>query len=303
VGEVVFSSSGDLTRAIFAERQSRVAKFLTTAAEGLFATLFPSDCRLCGAPLIHISRVPVCEQCLDDVRPITQSVCELCGEVLPGPYTLAGSDGSLRCGLCRRLEPAFERVAAYGSYESGLRELIHLLKYEGMRPVANVLGRMLAEVITDLVPCFEGSSVLVVPVPLHSTKTKQRGFNQAELIVRAALKHPPEGREFDIAGGVLQRWRFTESQTGLSRHQRQENVRGAFKVDHAERVLGREVLLVDDVFTTGTTVSECARILRRAGAVRVMVATVARVLKGEATGALVQEEEPEREPLAMAARV
>lgn len=302
MGEVVFSSSGDLTRAKSAERQSRVANFLTTAAEGLFATLFPSDCRLCGAPLIRVSRVPVCEQCLDQVRPITQSVCELCGECLASPYRLASDDGSVRCGLCRRLEPAFERVAAYGSYESGLRELIHLLKYENMRPVANVLGRMLGEVIADLAACFEGSHVLVVPVPLHSTKSRQRGFNQAELIVRAALKYPPHDREFEIAGGVLQRWRYTESQTGLSRHQRQENIRGAFTVVHPERVLGREVLLVDDVFTTGTTVSECARILRRAGAVRVVVATVARVLKGEAAGALA-EEDADREPLAMAARV
>lgn len=302
MGEVVFSSSGDLTRANSAERQSRVANFLTTAAEGLFATLFPSDCRLCGAPLIRIARVPVCEQCLDQVRPITQRVCELCGEVLSGPYTLATDEGSVRCGLCRRLEPAFERVGAYGSYDSGLRELIHLLKYEGMRPVANVLGRMLSEVISDLAPCFEGSSILVVPVPLHASKSRQRGFNQAELIVRAALKHPSPGRQFEIAGGVLQRWRYTESQTGLSRHQRQENIRGAFKVVQPERVLGREVLLVDDVFTTGTTVSECARILRRAGAVRVVVATVARVLKGEAAGASM-DEETEREPLAMAARV
>lgn len=302
MGEVVFSSNGDLTRAKSVDRQSRVANFFTTAADGLFATLFPSDCRLCGAPLIRISRVPVCEQCLDQVRPITKTICELCGEVLSGPYSLASEDGSVRCGLCRRLQPAFERVAAYGSYDSGLRELIHLLKYDGMRPVANVLGRMLREVIADVTSCFEGNNVLVVPVPLHSTKSRQRGFNQAELIVRAALKYPPQDRQFEIAGGVVQRWRFTESQTGLSRHQRQANIRGAFEVIHAERILGREVLLVDDVFTTGTTVSECARILRRAGAVRVVVATVARVLKGEAAGALA-EEDVEREPLAMAARV
>ena len=302
MGEVVFSSSGDLARAKSVERQSRVANFLTTAAEGLFATLFPSDCRLCGAPLIKISRVPVCEQCLDQVRPISKTVCELCGEVLPGPYALANADGVLRCGLCRRLEPEFERAAAYGSYESGLRELIHLLKYEGMRPVANLLGRMLGEVITNVSPAFEGESLLVVPVPLHSTKSRQRGFNQAELIVRAALKHPPAGHSFEVAADVLQRWRYTETQTGLTRHQRQENIRGAFKVMNPEKILGREVLLVDDVFTTGITVSECARMLRRAGAVRVVVATVARVLKGEAAGALA-EHDAEREPMAMAARV
>lgn len=304
MGEVVFSSSGDLTRAKLAETQSRLSSFLTTAAEGLFATLFPSDCRLCGAPLIRISRLPVCEQCLEAVRPISQAICEVCGEVVPGPYGLANAGGEMRCGLCRRLEPVFERAAAYGSYDSGLRELIHLLKYESVRPVANVLGRMLNEVITRLLPHFEGQNVLVIPVPLHSVKSRQRGFNQSELIVRAALKHPPLDRQFEIGPALLERWRFTESQTGLSRHQRQENMRGAFKVVHPERILGREVLLVDDVFTTGTTVSECARVLRRAGAVRVVVATVARVLKAEAVGASADQQEAiEKEPLAMAARV
>jgi len=304
VGEVVFSSNGDLTRAKQSESQSRLSTFLTTAAEGLFATLFPSDCRLCGAPLTRISRVPVCEHCLEEVRPIADAVCELCGDVLPGGYALAGASGQMRCGLCRRLEPAFQRAAAYGSYDSGLRELIHLLKYEGMRPVANLLGRMMNEVIAGLVPYFEGDDVLVVPVPLHSSKSRERGFNQSELIIRAALKHPPEGWQFRIEPGVLQRWRFTESQTGLSRHQRQENIRGAFRVALPDTVLGREVLVVDDVFTTGTTVSECARILRRAGATRVFVATVARVLKAESAAAsFAQEEVLEKEPLAMAARV
>lgn len=302
MGRVVFSSSGDLTRAKLVEPQSRLSMFLATTAESLFTTLFPSDCRLCGAPLIRISRVPVCEQCLDDVRPVSGAVCELCGERLPD-YGLAAAEGKMRCGLCRRLEPSFQRAAAYGSYDSGLRELIHLLKYEGVRPVANVLGRMMNEVITDLAPCFEGEDVLVIPVPLHTSKSRQRGFNQSELIVRAALKHPPAGHQFEISADVLQRWRYTESQTGLSRHQRQENIRGAFRVMQAEKVLGREVLLVDDVFTTGTTVSECARILRRAGALRVVVATVARVLKGDAAAASIKEEELQKEPLAMAARV
>jgi ComF family protein len=223
--------------------------------------------------------------------------------VLPSGYALANPSGQLRCGLCRRLEPAFQRAAAYGSYDSGLRELIHLLKYEGVRPVANLLGRMMNEVIAGLAPYFEGDGVVVVPVPLHASKSRERGFNQSELIVRAALKRPPLERQFRIEAGVLERWRFTESQTGLSRHRRQENIRGAFKVALPEKVIGREVLLVDDVFTTGTTVSECARILRRAGATRVFVATVARVLKAESAAAsFTQEEESEKEPLAMAAR-
>ena len=246
-------------------------------AESLFAVLFPSDCRICGTALVKISRLPVCQECLEAMSPIAGGVCAVCGERLFSSYAVAGSEGEVRCGLCRRVEPAFARAAAYGSYESGLRELIHLLKYGGVRPAANVLGRMLAEAIAMLEPEFP-PELVVVPVPLHGTRLRQRGFNQAELIARAAMKiRQPDNRL--LLCSVLERKRETTSQIGLTSHQRRENLRGAFGVLHPEAVKGREVLVVDDVYTTGATVSECARVLRRAGATRVWVATVARTLK------------------------
>jgi len=154
------------------------------------------------------------------------------------------------------------------------------------------LGRMLAEVIQGFGSEF--LSGIVVPVPLHSSKLRQRGFNQAEEIARAALKNLNRGG-LKLATGILDRKRATESQTGLSDHQRQQNVRGAFVVAAPGEIAGKnkDVLLVDDVFTTGATVGECARVLRRAGADRVFVATVARVLKAEAAWAAPEEiEEP-----------
>jgi ComF family protein len=249
---------------------------MSSAAESLFATLFPSDCRLCGSPLINISRLPVCRLCLADVRRIKGNLCSICGERLLSPYALNG--GETLCGLCRRLKPSFVKAVAYGSYDGGLRELIHLLKYEQVRSAAAVLGRMLAEAINGI----SGSTALVVvPVPLHRRKLRQRGFNQSELIAQHAARLRVGSNRLVLHSRVLVRRRETQSQIGLTRHQRRENLRGAFAVSRPEEIAGQEILLVDDVFTTGTTVTECARVLLRAGASKVFVATVARTLKDE----------------------
>ena len=245
-------------------------------AESLFATLFPSDCRLCSAPLTNISRLPVCEECLAAIRPIDGAVCAVCGERILTPYAALGP---VRCGLCQRVDLPFEKAAAYGSYEAELRGLVHLLKYQQVRPAASVLGHMLAEVISSMEPSFGSGKVLVVPVPLHRAKWRQRGFNQTDLITQAALKSLPHKERFVLQPSLLKRTRETRSQTGLTRHQRRENMRGAFSVTKLEQIADREILLVDDVMTTGTTISECARVLRRAGAVKIWAVTVARTLK------------------------
>jgi ComF family protein len=274
-----------------APNRPAVVSWAAEVAESLFATLFPADCRICGEPLIRISRLPVCENCLGSIHPMGGGLCTVCGERIVSGYALQDGAGDIRCGLCRRLEPPFAKAAAYGSYESGLRDLIHMLKYQQVRPAANVLGRMLAEVIGDLEGGWTAAPVLVVPVPLFAGKLRQRGFNQAELIARAALKLLPGKERYTLRTDVLERSRETQSQIGLTRHQRRENLRGAFRVKDREKLSGREILLVDDVFTTGTTASECARVIRRAGAARVWVATVARTLKAEVQGMHVESED------------
>lgn len=193
--------------------------------------------------------------------------------------------------MCEKARPYFGRALAYGPYDGALRDLIHLLKYDRVHPVAQVLGRMLAEVIAGLE--IEADHVLVVPVPLYTAKQKQRGFNQSLEVTHAALKllRPSSQTQFTLDPERLIRIRDTQSQTGLTRHQRRENVRGAFLAVEPSQLAGQTVLLVDDVYTTGTTVSECAKVLRRAGAEQVYVATVARVLKSD-----VQSAEPEVEP-------
>lgn len=287
-GRLVFSSSGTPTRIAGAEalqeRNGWTVSLLSSvhvAAESLFSTLFPSDCRFCDLPLTNISRLPVCEDCLAAVRPIEGGTCVICGDSLPG-FTGLAAPIDVRCSMCRRVPPPFAKATAFGSYSGTLRDLIHLLKYEQVRPAAHVLGKMLSEVITSLAPSF-APGTLLVPVPLYTAKLRQRGFNQSELLARAALKL---GRfeSIGLGTGILERTRPTVSQTGLSRHQRRKNIRGAFAVAKPDRVTGKEVLLVDDVLTTGTTAFECARTLRNAGATRVWVFTVARTLKSGPQG-------------------
>ncbi len=243
------------------------------ATESLFFVLFPSDCRICRLPLANISRLPVCRPCLEKIAPLDGLLCRVCGEKLFSAH-VQSEDGPL-CGLCRRVQPSFQRAVAYGSYDGELRELVHLFKYNGIKPAGAVLARLLAESIAQLsLP----PQLVLIPVPLWSGRRKARGFNQAEAIARAFLhERGPDGIQLETA--TLVRTRETASQTGLTRRQRRANVRGAFAVARPERIRGRSVLLMDDVMTTGTTVNECARVLRRAGAKEVFVATVARATK------------------------
>jgi ComF family protein len=219
------------------------------------------------------------------MRPVGGKVCSVCGELVLSSYADLEPDGQRRCPICRRIDRPFARAVAYGSYDGGLRELIHLLKYNGVRPAAKVLGGMLAEAVAALESSFPRQlsftpePIVLIPVPLFHARRRQREFNQAELIARAALKFRPVSGRLHFAPELLRRVRNTHSQIGLTSHQRRENMRGAFAVARPAEVAGREVLLVDDVYTTGTTVTECAKVLRRAGASRVWVATVARTLK------------------------
>lgn len=196
--------------------------------------------------------------------------------------------------MCRRAAPPFRRAVSYGAYAGALRDLIHLLKYEQLRPAAAVLGSFLREALAKLeLP----ASTLLVPVPLWTGKRRNRGFNQAEEIARALVRTLASGgtasTSIQLDTTSLVRQRETVSQTGLTRHQRRANVRGAFAVVRPQAVAGRNILLVDDVMTTGTTAGEGARMLLRAGAKQVLVATVARATKevqgGQAFAAAAQQ--------------
>ncbi len=151
--------------------------------------------------------------------------------------------------------PAFERAVAYARYEDRMREAIHALKYEGMHPAARRMGAMLAQAVAKLAGDAP-QAMLVVPVPLHRSKHAQRGFNQARVLAGhalAALRRSHPDWRLELAPTTLMRIRATDTQAGWSPPARRLNVRGAFQVTDADTVRGRDVLLVDDILTTGAT--------------------------------------------------
>jgi len=232
--------------------------------------LFAAPCRLCDALLTGATRVPVCDACLGRVRPLELLAwCDRCQQ--PLSFAAVPPDGVALCGPCRQDEPAFERLRSFGAYDAELRQLIVLLKYNRIRPLARLLGGWLATVVQQNPALAEVDAV--VPVPLYPTRQRARGYNQAELLAKELarwIKKP-------VAPRALGRIKDTPSQTGLTPAQRIENVRGAF-APSAKLDLGR-ILLVDDVCTTGATLNACARTLKRAGVEQVVAATVARVVQ------------------------
>ncbi len=299
---VVFSSRETLKRdrrSQHAQQRAVVFAPLQFIFRNVFSVLFPSDCRLCQVPLNNVSRIPVCPECLAAIAPVREPQCVVCGDRLFGAQLLMG-DG--RCQNCHDFEPEFARAVSFGEYEGGLRGLVHLLKYEGVVPVAPVLGKMLASAIAELLAGCGDTPPFIVPVPLHKSKRGERGFNQAELIARAAVKQLPQ--QVELVTEVLVRQRATISQVGLSREERIANMHDAFRVRNRRQLRGRTVIVVDDVMTTGTTLSECARVLKQAGAEKVWAATVARAFQAAPPRSAVNHgDEEEIEAVALAASV
>jgi ComF family protein len=206
----------------------------------------------------------MCRNCLARIVPLRAALCPSCGRFFEG------SEEDHLCGACLEQAPPFSLHRSAGRYGGLLKDAILLLKYRGCRP----LGRDLARFAHNALRREEGlwwEAKCIVPVPLHRRRRRERGFNQAEVIAREV------GRlaEIRVERRALRKIRLTAAQTSLEPGERRVNVRGAYGVALPERIRDKVVLLVDDVYTTGATIRECASELRKAGAREVRAITLA----------------------------
>jgi ComF family protein len=261
-------------------------------AKGFLDLLFPTRCLACR----RFAEAPFCLDCARAVTPIVPPLCHRCGI----PFDPQARGGPL-CASCRRaprLPFAIGRSVA--AYETPLREAVHRLKYDRKRVLGRVLGDMVADAMLDGAGAARAAAApqradettddiaqspappqipfdrlsLIVPVPLHPVRARERGFNQAELLV-APLAHQTG---IPMAIDCLQRTKLNAPQVAVPTQLRRANVRGAFAVTDPAAVEGGKLLVFDDVWTTGATLSECARVLRQAGAAEVYLLSLCRAV-------------------------
>ncbi len=231
----------------------------------LLNLLFPPQCLNCDA--LVPTHGTLCMECWNQIQFITDPLCSCCG--LPFEYKM-GED--VLCGECMRERPAYSRGRAAFKYDEHSRQLILRLKYQDQAWLATIYGKWLMAAGKELV----AASDVIIPVPLHYWRFVGRRYNQSALLASALAKTS----NLPILSDALRRTRRTTPQTGLTRKQRADNVRGAFTINsrYADSLKGKSVLLIDDVMTTGSTINVCTKTLLKAGAQQVNILTLARTV-------------------------
>lgn len=236
---------------------------LKRLASTVLEFFLPRMCLFCGAAVGEAAAQAVCPECEAQIEWVASPLCPCCGRVFEA------GDSDRLCGDCQTEPPPFDRARAAALYDNDgpVGKAIKRFKFAGQMVYLPLLQSWLQRPgCRELV----AEADLLLPVPLHPRRLKARGFNQA-LLLAQGFQEAAIGRE------VLTRVRHTVPQVGLNPKERRENVKGAFAVPRPVAVKGKNILLIDDLYTTGSTVRECARALHRAGAARVEVLTVARV--------------------------
>ena len=239
-------------------------KGLSDLSGGLLDLLYPPQCIICGKNLLSEPNQFVCADCIKQVDFIQSPLCLRCGK----PFDFSGGSEDHYCGECLKITPYFESARAVASYEQPVVDLLHRLKYRGDTSVTGALKEIMVGGGREW--AYSDCDV-IAPVPLHRDRLKKRGLNQSLVLAGLAFS------EHKIIPDLLVRTKNTCPQTGLNGDERRKNLKSAFEVKNFKLVKNKKILLVDDVFTTGTTVAECSKTLEKAGATAIHVWTFARV--------------------------
>ena len=224
---------------------------------------FPAACLVCNAGLPCPSAVHLCDSCRPKIELIKSPLCKCCGR------EFLGAGENHLCGNCLSSPRHFTKARSVLRYNDETGKIIHSFKYSGKTTGRQTFSALMSYsgAAQDLL-----SPDLIIPVPLHVRRLRERGFNQALLLARFFYASQQE----KIVSAVLERSRWTAPQTGLSGLDRRKNLKGAFMVNNPEQIKNKKIVLVDDVYTTGTTLDECARVLKKHGAREVQALTLAR---------------------------
>lgn len=241
--------------------------FRTELWPALLDILFPERCLACDNGLKGHRKISWCATCWQDVRLLGAPFCTICGK----PFTEAAGENHL-CGYCLKKAWHFKQARAAVCYQRPVAEAVKIFKYKGkMHGLATFAT--LSQLYFEQQPLEMPD--IIIPVPLHVKRLRQRGFNQALLLCKKIF---PSWRD-KIAPHVLERYVWTPPQTGLRAVERRRNVRNVFRVREPEKIKNKKILLVDDVFTTGATADECAKTIAKSGAKEVNVFTFARTIE------------------------
>jgi ComF family protein len=235
--------------------------------ERLFQFFLPPQCHCCEKCLEE-GQQGICPDCLSEIHWIEPPFCSVCGT----PFVSKEVEDH-PCGSCLTKKKYFTMARALGYYEGPLREAIHRWKYQGKTHVNSLFGEWMVE---GLHRYWDSTFFdLLIPVPLHPKRLKERGFNQSLLLVKELSRKTgiPYRKQ------ILKKSRPTIPQVNLNGKEREKGVKGSFQIMDGEEVEGKSILMVDDVYTTGATVNECSKVLLTGGAKRVDVFTLAHAVK------------------------
>ncbi len=240
--------------------------------EGILNFVFPLDCKICKKPIRESKGYSICEDCFKTIELIEQPYCIKCGKPLI-PTDFFKQNREIFCLDCKIKKYSFEFSRSTAIYDKALKKCIHLFKYYGEKKLAKPLGKLMVDYLLKNGE-FENKLDLIIPVPLHKNDLKKRGFNQSVLLGKVI------GDYFSIPvkESVLVKKKLTSFQINLSKKEREKNILGAFSVEKPEEIKGKNILILDDVLTTGSTVEECAKELMKARAKNIFVLTLAQTV-------------------------